>query len=251
MIELEATHVETIPELFEVVGEPSEESKKRLEDTVRGEAVITSWLLDKNKIWLGKPQAHNLLNLAQESGESLPPTMTTQVANADFILVQFACSFRPAPDCEFIRASMQVHLEADGAIAYDMFPREVGTTITTSRKFSISPEFMFKFAKTSEIGLSGIQAEKSIEYIIYEPQITPFALGESTPGWDFNKTKAKPIQGTRELFLIVKRPRGVPVYARFELSATVQTNVGRIPLSTFFLLSGGYSPLIDERYLIC
>jgi len=248
MIEINAVLPENMPELLVAAGHPEERLIEQIK--LRGGAAVTSLLGDKNEVWLGRPQAFDLLSLFAAYKKGIPPLLAAQASGSDFVALQFVCSFRPAPECEFIRATMRVRLEPSDSIAYDMFPRDVETTVTMKRTFSISPELKFKFAKVAELGVSGLQPEQSAEYIAYEPEITTFALGENAPGWDFNKTKAKPIRGSRELFLTVKKPKGISLFGRFELSATVQTNIGRIPLSTFFL-SGGTKPLISEKYLIC
>ena len=253
MIELQASAPASAPILAKATGHMDEQLLEQLQ--VRGEAAVSSLLGDKNDVWLSRPEAFNLLALATAQKAPVSPIIEAQASTYDFIHLQFHCSFRPAPECEFIRASVQVHLDADvarhsrAAIAYDMFPREVETPITVKRSFGVSPEIKLSFAMVAELSGTGVKANISNEYIAYEPEITTFALGDHAPGWDFNKTKARPIRGSKTLFLIVKKPKDAPLFGRFQLAAMLQTNIGRIPLSTFFL-SGGDKPLIDESYCI-
>ncbi|MEO7913264.1 MAG: hypothetical protein ABIV47_26750 [Roseiflexaceae bacterium] len=252
MIDLHVAPPESIPELVVAYGQPDPSIREQLE--VRGSAEITSLLGDKNEVSIGQPQSFDLLSLLAADHKRPSAMIEAQADKADFVLVQFPCSFRPAADCEFIRASIRVHLELEQPnphgkpIAYDMFPREVETPITVKRSFSASSDLKLSFAKLAELTVAAGKAEVTQEYISYEPAITPFALGAEAPGWDLNKTKARPIHGSRELFIVVKKPKGAQLFGRFELAATVQTNIiGRIPLS-IFLLSGGTKPLIEERH---
>lgn len=253
-MEVRAQNLEGIPELFKAYGVLEERLLEQVK--LRGGSIVTSLLGDKNEVWLGKPEAIDLISVLRSDKEGVPPIIAAQMDEFDFVLVQFASSFRPAPQCEFIRATVRVLLglksatRSEMAVAYDMFPREIETPITVKRNYGFSPEMKFKFAEVVDVGISGVQSGNATEYIVYEPQITTFALGERAPGWDFNKVKARPIRGSKEMFLIVKKPKGKSLYARFELAATLQTNIGRIPLSTFFL-SGGDKPLIKESYFIC
>lgn len=252
MIDLQAISPESMQPLIVAAGQPDESVLEQLK--VRGGAEIKSLLGDKNEVWIGKPQAFDLLSLFAVEKKRPSAQIEAQAVHADFVLVQFNCSFRPAPDCEFIRASVRVWLEpeppaqADEATAYDMFPREVESKVTVKRSFSASPELKLSFVKLAELEFAGVKVEQTQEYIAYEPEITSFALGTKAPGWDLNKSKARPIHGNKALFIVVQKPKGVSLSGRFELSATVQTNIlGRIPLSTF-ILSGGTRPVIDERY---
>lgn len=254
MVEMQAVVPESMSELFVAAGHPDQNLVEQIR--LRGGAVVKSLLGGVNEVWLGKPQAFDLLALFAAQRESISPLIAAQTSESDFVALQLACSFRPAPECDFIRASVRVWLEPGSpakegdAVAVDMFPREIETPITTKRSYSFSPELKFNFNELAELEASLGKAEHSTEYIIYEPEITTFALGERAPGWDFNKTRARTIRGSKELFLVVKKPKGSALWGRFEITATVRTSIGRIPLPTFFA-RGGTKPIIDERHLIC
>lgn len=220
----------------------------------RAQATIVSLLGDRNQVWLGKPEAFDLLSLCNASGKDPPISLMLMMRTADLVVIQLACSFRPAPECQFVRATVRVWLECDVGsvdqpIAYDLFPREVVLPVSYKRTFSVSPELKLGFEKVSQIEASAFSLESSRTYVVYEPEIISFGVGDSCPGWDLNKTVSRPIRGVKDLFILVKKPRLVPLKARFDVSAWVQTYIGRVPLSTFFL-SGSSKPLIQESFVL-
>jgi len=254
MIEIHPVPPETMPTMLAAEGYPDEKLVEQIK--LRSGAVIESLFGAKNQVWLSQPESINLLALTDKRKDALSPFIMAQANQADFWLIHWACSFRPASGCEFVRASVEVRLETDapaapaGAIAIDMFPREIETPITLKRSLGLSPELKFSFAEVVNAEASLAEIGSSTEYIHYEPEITTFALGEPTPGWDFNKTKARPIRGSRDLFLLVKKPRATALWGRFQLTATLQTSIGRIPLPRF-VAGKTAKPVIDERYLFC
>lgn len=251
MIELQTTPPEQMSELLTADGQLDEKALESIK--LRNTATIRDLLDAPNRITLSRPECFDLIALSATQGVRLSPMIASQGDRSDFWAVHWACTFRPSPTSEFVRASVAVQLELtpptpnSEAVAYDMFPRDVKTPITVKRGFTISPEIQFKFGEIAEASAKVGSAERASEYALYEPQISAFALGESTPGWDFERTKGQAVRGVKELYLLVKKPKGNALWGRFKLSAAVQTNVGRIALSTFFL-SGGRKPVIDERY---
>jgi hypothetical protein len=222
--------------------------------TVRDRATVTSLLGDANQIWLGKPEVFNLVALFQKAGTELDPHLAMIAESADLYVVQFACSFRPAPQCQFVQASVNIHMVADNSdanppVAYDLFPRAVELPVSYKRLISVSPNLKMSFCKVSQLEVSAFRAEASDEYLRYEPEITAFGVGESSPGWDLNKSKSRPIRGVKDFFVLLKKPKTTAVECVFDLSAWVQTYVGKIPLSSFFL-SGSDKPLASERFTL-
>ena len=253
MIELYAKPSEELSELFTAEGLLDEQTLESF--SVRSTADIRSLLDDPNRVTLSRPECIDVVELSTKHRLQLSPFIASQVPQYDFWVVRWACTFRPSPSCEFVRASVAIELSQSrsaikgNAVAYDMFPRSVDIPITVKRTYSVSPEIQFKFTESIEGKVTLGSAERSSEYTVYEPEITAFGFRESSAGWDFDRTRARPVRGIKELYLLVKKPKGDPLWGRFKLSASVQTNVGRVPLSTFFL-SGGRKPVIDEHYSI-
>lgn len=220
----------------------------------RGHTIITSVLGDQNEIWLGKPEVFDLCALYQASHQSLPPHLATISQSSDLLLVHFACSFKSAPECEFVQATVRVLLQSPSnpngsPVALDIFPRNVDMPISYKRGISVSPDLKIGSQQVPQIEASAFSYESSSEYVKYEPEITAFGVGESDPGWDFNKSRARSIRGVKNLFVLIKRSRGFPMEVRFDVSAWVQTSFAKIRLPSFFL-SGSDIPLITEQYEI-
>jgi len=237
--------------LAQAVGHPDPEVLKSI--NTRGHATIISMLGDENELWLGKPEVFDLLSLYQLSGQSLPPQLALISGAADLLMVQFACSFRSAPECEFVQATVKILMQGDinsreTPVTQDVFPREVDMPISYKRSISVSPELKIGCQPVPQIEASAFSYERSSEYLKYEPEITAFGVGESNPGWDFNKSRARPIRGIKDLFVLIKKPRMAPLEVQFDVSALVQTSFARIPLP--FFLSGSDAPLITERYVL-
>ena len=75
------------------------------------------------------------------------------------------------------------------------------------------------------------QAESEHEYIRYEPEIVSYGLLQSNPCWDFSKSKEKDyIIGDKELFTILKIPKGMKVEANFQFGAEVQSKLEIFPM---------------------
>lgn len=222
--------------------------------TIRDHTSIKSLLGDVNEIWLGKP---NVYKLNEEKQKLIHPNRDNLLEETDefeLIVVQLAASFRPASQCEFVRGSLKITLETSSGYATirDLFPKNIGIKSSYKRAFSVSPNLTMAFNTFAQIDTSGISVSNSEEYIKYEPELTAFGSGESSGGWDFNKTKMRSISGIKELFILLEKPKAVPLQARFELSAWVQTNIQlgiTIPLSTF-VLSGSDKPLAKESLTI-
>lgn len=231
-------------------GKPDDTFMKDL--NARAYTSIKSLLGDKNEIWLGKPKAFNLNELGMISGKPLPANLQILNKNYDLVVLHFACSFRPAPECEFVESSIRIHLGKDSnyreqPYAYDIFPRNVELPVSYKRKFSLTPEFKISFEKVMQIEASAFTTEVSNDYLKYEPEITAFGVGDCNPGWDLNKTKHRSIRGVKDLFALVCKPKGAKILSSFTVSGWVQTDIGNIPLSTF-ILSGSDKPLATELY---
>ena len=219
---------------------------------VRDKGVIKSLFGDQNEIWLGRPQAYYLKDLLPVD-EDQNQVLKHLSLMYDMILMQFACSFRAASGCEFVRATVQVHMGnveqgIESPIAYDIFPIEVMMPVTYKRTLSLNPSLALGFEKVAQIEISAFQQENSEEYILYQPEIVGFAKGESEPGWDFNKSSSRKCQ-IKDLFVLIKPKLSQTRLCLSVSNCQVQTNIGRIPLSTLFL-SGTEGVLFTEEYII-
>ncbi len=250
MLTLASGSMNTTTELFTADGLPDESLKEQI--YLRSQAVVESVFGARNQVSMSQPEVASVLAMVDAQPGALSPFITQHRDHFDFWLIHWACSFRAAPDCEFIRASVQVQLEVEpdrspGAVAIDMFPREIETPLTLKRTFKLSPELKLSFAEVLKAEMSAGAVENSAEYLHYEPAVTTFALGEATPSWEFTATKARPVRGSRDLFLLVKKPISSTLWGRFQLTATIRTSIGRIPLPMFINRKND-KPLVDDRF---
>jgi hypothetical protein len=218
---------------------------------VRDKGTINSLLGDQNEIWLGQPEVFHLRNFFGEENKHLRKVLEDH----DLILIQLSFSFRPAPECEFIRASVKININNKATnvkqkpTAFDMFPKEVVMPITYKRSFSVTPNLKLNFTKVAQLEASAFKLENATEFLIYQPEITAFK-GENILGWDFNQTSSRKLIGVKDLFAVIKRERAAPVSLQISISdCYVQTNIiGKVPLSTLILSGGG--TLIEKEFMI-
>ena len=236
-----------------IIAEPDQETLEKF--NIRDKGIITDLLRAKNEIWLGKPEVFDLRTLLPK-GDSYQALLTSSFQFHDFVLLQFACSFRPASSCEFVRASVQIFMlnemgQTDDIIAYDIFPHEVFMPVTYKRNLSISPDLMLSFAKVLQVETSAFEYQNAQEYVIYQPEITAFGKGTNEPGWDFSKSSGRAIQGIKDLFLVIKKPKSTIVKLRFNISnCKVRTDkIGIVPLPKVFF-SDSKGTLIKEEYIL-
>ena len=235
---------------IQAVGMPDLEAIKDIASRSHGR--IKSLLGDNNEIWIGKPQLFDLLELGRLSSKSLDPRLELLAKSYQLYVVQTTVSFRPAPDCQFVRGTLKVNInsadQGEKPIAIDLFPRNVESPLYYQRKYTIKPKLTFEFSKVSHVEASAVEASKSVSYVKYEPEISSFGVGESIAGWDFSKAAYNYLRGPKDLFLLIKKLIHQTVKINFDLSAQVRTDIGDIPLSTF-ILSGSIDRPITSEYL--
>jgi len=182
--------------------------------------------LSSPMIGIGRPQWWDLAKLAKEAGKPISPKMEILLKDANFYLVNLACSFRPSRSSWVEAASFSVYMRAKNGnaepIAYDLFPRDIQEETKTDVKFGISPSLKFT---DLEVKLGTVDFTLQCKKL--EPVITAFGALQPDPGWDFMRTKKQDIRGPKFMYLIVKRPKGVEaVRISFELSAQVRIRQG-------------------------
>jgi hypothetical protein len=180
---------------------------------------------------LGQPQWWNLASLAQEKGEALPAELALLLRDADFYLIQLACSFRPERDSEVSWARLNVYLRPktgqEAPIAFDLYPREIHDEIKTNWKVSVAPSLKFAAFGSAEIEGKLGEAVTTIEFRKLEPVVIGYGLQQSNPGWDYEKHRNQPLRGVKSSYVIVKKPRGSEaVRLTLDIAADVTTQHG-------------------------
>jgi len=182
-------------------------------------------------VTLGQPQWWNLASLAREKGEVLPAELALLLRDADFYLMQLACSFRPERDSEVTWARLNVYLRPktgqEDPIAFDLYPREIFEETQTDVKVSIAPSL--KFAAFESIEAEGKLGEivTTVEIRKVKPVVIGYGPLQSNPGWDFEKHKDQPLRGAKFGYLIVKKPHSAEaVRLALDVVADVVTKHG-------------------------
>jgi len=229
--------------LFDVELEPGEKALRALAEgeirTLRGR---------KNRVSIGEPQAQELVTLLKAKEGKIPPDIKAMLGQYEFWQVRLSCTFRPDDACEFVWARFGVRLllesqalEPGGSpVAYDMFPREIKQEAQYRGGISFKPVLKFSFIEV------GAEVSGSHDTIRYQPEMIAGGLLEPAPYWDLRKVNTA-IKGSKEFFLLVKKPKGTQVLARFEIGARVQDRLlGQVPLGKF-----GKDPLLEATYPLC
>jgi hypothetical protein len=214
--------------LFEAAFVPSEEFRHKGIATDQPE--ITTLLGRSNKILIGTPQARNVLAHWPEN-DSLDPDIAAGRRDWDFFRVRLACSFVPARGCRFTWARVNAKLSTTGSlgsgaasIAFDLFPRDVTRERRFKRSFSITPSLKFAFAEL------GAEASTETDAISYAPEMDAAGLLTTTPTWTFRSSDRSGLVGSRELFVLVKTPKGSKVSGSFRVGAEIHSRLGPLPL---------------------
>lgn len=171
----------------------------------RSKGIAQSILGSLYEVWLGQPRFYDIHALTEQGVISVLslPTDVRQV-----LFLSFACSFRSAPDCEFVgatvRGTSKKQWASDNPLVLDIFPREIYIPTIYKRTFKIAPSIKVEVEKVASAEVSLFESNKLTEYIKYEPQITGFGVGTNEFGWDFNRTHAIPIKGIKVLNSIIE-----------------------------------------------
>jgi hypothetical protein len=181
-------------------------------------------------VTLGEPQCWNLASLAREKGKILPAELVLLLRDADFYLVQLACSLRPGRDSQVTWARLDVYLRPktgpDNPIAFDLYPRDIYDETKTEVKVSIGPSLKFAaFEGTTVEGKLG-EVVTTVEFRKLEPVVIGYGPLQSNPGWDFEKHKDQPLRGAKFGYLIVKKPHNAEA-VRLTMNITAEVAIRR------------------------
>jgi hypothetical protein len=178
---------------------------------------------------IGRPQVWRLTDLLQP--DQISPALQAQLADADFYLVQLACSFRRQRDdvvIEWARFSAQLlpDQRSRQPIAFDLHPVQVSHKVQRNVKVTLSPTLKFQKVEAS-LG----KAELGFEYQELEPLISGSGAGEHIPSWDYEPSHGIRLQGSKWMHVLVKAPLGMPTgRAMLDLTADVAAGGLRLPV---------------------
>jgi hypothetical protein len=229
--------------LFETVLEPAAPAVDKLrKDVGAGEGEINVFRGKKNKLTVGLYDSRNLIARMQEQNLEMSYEINKMKNEYDFHYAVLTCSFLPDNDCRFEWARFGVQLSAKQKsgepstikpVAHYLFPTEINAEIKYKKEVSVTPELKLSLFEIVDAGIAG-GVTQSMEYVIYEPQVTSSGISKSTVAWDFKKTKEKGILGDKIVLLVVRGPKDSRVKGRFLLGAEVSSKLSKwvpIPLS--------------------
>lgn len=228
--------------LFEAELEPGDERERK---GLAARGAIRTVRKRSNRFQLGVADPVPLLE-HWPSEERLTEEIDAQLDSFEFSCVRLACSFIPDRGCRFVWARMVAELSSPGTggagagpVAFDLFPRAIVEKTTFRRKYGLTPKLSLAFVEASA------EATSEQETIRYEPRLSVAGLLTNMPTWTFEGLDRSGLVGSSELFLVVKKPKGAPIEARFTVSADVATFAGRVPLRKY-----RNPALIDKSYLL-
>jgi hypothetical protein len=155
--------------------------------------------------------------MKSKPAQALDPAIKLLQNSDAFSYARLPISIRSKDQFEIRFLSMEVKIisEANKAKCWSMDPMRVEDPIKLTTKATFSGGLKLQ---TAELGPS-LGNER--EYIIYQPQIEAFGLGEINPGWEFRPTKGRRLNGIQLLHLVVHRPNRINAMAEVSMKADI------------------------------
>jgi hypothetical protein len=159
-------------------------------------------------ITVGEPQYWNVARVYKDEAKPTPAVMRQMLADSDFFLVRFACSFNLKTSMNVDWARFEVALssrrpETAQPICFDLYPMEVYEEQQREVSVKISPSL--KFADTVEASLG--EAALEVKYNKLVPVITALGIQEPIFSWEMRQTGEYPVRGARWFTALLKVPR--------------------------------------------
>ncbi len=110
----------------------------------------------------------------------------------------------PSENKYYQKVIFQIELDNRDAVAFDLLPKNVTSTVHVTKTYTISPQFKFKGVEGT---IGGINSTISFESL--HPIITAFGEGENRFYWIYARQQDQPVPpGTRHTVIILDVPRG-------------------------------------------
>jgi hypothetical protein len=183
----------------------------------------------KGWLQIGEPLVRELD--AKTLGKSPLTQFVRESKDYRFLLLHFACSFRPMDGESFAEAWFKVRLSAtlDKAIAWSMTPER------------LTDEYKLTNSVTLGAGLKlqpvTVKAETSAEReaTVAEVYIEALNLLASDPVWELRRTRSRELRGLHQVQLVARLHREARGRAELSLSASVERKMmGIIPYAAAF-----------------
>lgn len=178
-----------------------------------------------SRITFGEPAVYDLAQLVKEAGGDPGFEIRSQLDRYEFRLVRLVSTLHVEPRSALSWLEIHVTLAparrrlgngglltedpADPPIAYDLYPLQVVDKVQVEHTAKISASFKFNEV-TASLGEDAL----AVRYERLEPKITAYGKRETAVYWRcLPGTSREVAAGVREMDLIVRKSRGVPVRA--------------------------------------
>jgi hypothetical protein len=171
----------------------------------------------RGMIRVGQPVVFDACAYAEASGVALDAGARLLAASNRFALVRLPISIRPREraSVRFLAVECVLNSEGGTAVCWSMAPERVEQEITASSGAKITPEL-----KVGVVTLGG-EGSAEREFIVYQPNVLAFGIGETDPAWEFTPSKGRKLHGVQILHLLVSAPKTVSCNGTVAIRADV------------------------------
>jgi hypothetical protein len=172
-------------------------------------------------ISLGEPVAIRITPENVDEDKQLRAFVEAEAATYIYHMVGLTCTFRPRDGEPFVNARLMVQLARTGhdqpsqPIAWSMDPLRLTRPVEYKRKVEVGAKLELLHAT---IGPT-MSSEQS--FAADDTFIDGLNLRQSTPIWEFRRTKSVEIRGSHLLAMVVRSPRDSVTHGDVTLSANV------------------------------
>lgn len=134
-----------------------------------------------------------------------------------FTYLRLPVSIRSGEKLEirFLSVDIKLKSSSDRAVCWSMEPVQVEDELKLTTKASLTGGLKLQGV---EIGPS---ASTEREYIVYQPRVEAFGIGEPNPAWEFRPTKGRKLNGIQLLHMVVRRPGRIPATGEVIIKADI------------------------------
>jgi hypothetical protein len=165
---------------------------------------------------VGKPFVVDAIALARASREELDAEITLLAGTHVFPYLRLPLSIRPGDkhDIRFVALDVTLESNGGGAVCWSMEPMRVDQEIKVRTESKLTSKLGLK-----PVAISG-SASESEEYIVYQPRVEAFGIGQANPGWEM-RAEGRKLSGVQIFHMVVQVPKAGKPLARVSLRADI------------------------------
>lgn len=228
--------INTSTQMTEILYKGKLESEEPGDFTRTSEALV----LEEGElptVEISQPQSLNIAGLYREEGKLLPAAMRLLLTEADFFLVEFACTFHMENDSpariRSARFITELHPKQAGIpdpqqkdqkhqpVAFDLYPERMEEESQRDIHITFSPSLKFTLLEAA------LESVVDIHHTQLIPRIIAGGIRSDRFWWELYATDHYALQGSRQFSAIIKSPKQAGgVHATFYLQAHILTPRG-------------------------